>query len=179
MTWGKASNVPALLALLVAAGCSTPDLNPPAPRASTGYVDFYTASNEVLSWDVKREESGNMRSVFCDYKPLSGNILRLAAPAGTNRFEVWFNNETTTGPQTVEVRVENAKVTPVQVTLAPTGTTSVDRVSYEYRATARATRRVTKLVSGEQQVFEIGLAPANPREYQAKEWMPYFCPRAK
>jgi hypothetical protein len=169
--------LPALL-LLLSAGCSTTNINPPAPRANTGYVDFYTDSNQGLSWEIKRADgqTGEMRTVFSEFKPPPGNILRLAAPPGAHRFEVWFSNQVTTGPQTVQVQVADAKVTPVRVTLTPAGSTLVDSKSYEYRPTARATRRVTKVVTEPQRTFQIGLVAAPPRDYALKERMPYFSP---
>jgi len=171
----------ALLACLVCAGCSTPDVNPSAPRAKKGYVDFYTDTNEDLSWDVKRanQQTGELHTAFWEFKTLPGNILRLAVPAGTNRFEVWFNNEFTTGPQNVLVPVAKAKVTPVHVTLAPAGTTAVQTQSFVYRSTAHATRRVTRIGSQQQQVFCIGLVASVPQDYQPKERMSYFAQPAK
>jgi len=169
------------LASLLSAGCSTPDVNPPAPRANTGYVDFYTDSSLGLSWKVKRasEPRGEMRSVFSQFKPIEGNVLRVAAPAGTHRFEVWFSNQVTTGPQTVLVEVANAKITPVHVTLTPAGVAAVVGQSYEYRPTTRATRRVTKSSSENQTVFRIGAVAHVPQDYQPKERMPYFAPEGK
>ncbi len=171
----------AVLACLVSGGCTTSNVNPQAPRAKTGYVDFYTDSDLGLSWKVKRgsNQGGELRRVFWEFKPVEGNILRLAAPAGTHRFEVWFSNEVTTGPQIVVVEVANAKVTPLHVTLAPKGSVTVVGQSYEYRPTARATRRVTKVGTEEQEVFQIGTSAGTPQVYQLKEWMPYFRPAAK
>ncbi|HEY5913528.1 MAG TPA: hypothetical protein VJA21_23320 [Verrucomicrobiae bacterium] len=168
-------------ACLMSAGCRTGDLNPPVPRANTGYVDFYTDSSGQLSWKVRRasEPTGEMRTVFSEFKPIPGNVLRLAAPPGTYRFEVWFSNQTTTGPQTVVVQVADARVTPVHVTLAPAGSASVVGQSYEYRSTARATRRVTKTSAQPQQVFQIGLTAGTPQAYQPKEQMSYWSVAAK
>lgn len=168
----------AAVGCLVSAGCSTPDINPPAPRANTGYVDFYTDSTFDLSWVVKRadQKSGELRKVFSEFTPLAGNILRLAAPAGTNRFEVWISNKVTTGPQPVLVQVVNAKVTPVHVALTSAGSTGVENKSYEYRPTPMATRRVTRLATDEQQTWQIRLSAALPQDYQPKERMPYFSP---
>ncbi len=177
----KEITVLAILATAVFVGCSTPDINPPAPRAKTGYVDFYTDSNLGVSWKVKRamEPDGELRSVFSEFKPVRGNILRLATPAGKHRFEVWFSNQVTTGPQTVDVEVGNASVTPVRVTLTPAGSTSVMGQAYEYRSTPKATRRVTRISGQEQNVYEIGATAAAPQEYRRKEEMPYFAPEAK
>lgn len=171
----------AVLACLVSAGCRTPNVNPPAPRVHTGYVDFYTDSDLGLSWKVKRgsNQGGQMRPVFSEFKPIEGNILRLAAPVGTHRFEVWFSNEVTTGPQVVVVEVANAKVTPVHVTLVPKGSVAVVGQSYEYRPTARATRRVTRVGTEEQEMFQIGTSAGTPQDYRLKERMPYFNPGPK
>src|SRR5215469_9526049 len=91
--------------LLIIAGCSTPNVNPPSPRANTGYVDFYTDSALELSWEVKEEKEpgGKLRTVFSDLNPVEGTILRLAAPPGRHRFEVWFMDQVTEGPQAIEV----------------------------------------------------------------------------
>jgi len=166
----------AAMVYLLSAGCSTSNVNPPTPRAHTGYVDFYTDSSQGLSWEVKRgsEAGGEMRTVFSEFKPVEGTILRLAAPPGTYRFQVWFSNQVTEGPQTVSVLVQEGKVTPVHVTLTPVGKTSVDRKSYGYRPTARATRQVPRIVSEQNVVFQIGAEPGAPQEYHPKEQMPYF-----
>ncbi len=81
-----------LLALVFSAGCTSPNVNPPPPRANTGYVDFYADSSMDLAWEVKRAvgKTGEMRTVFSEFKPVKGTVLRLAAPPGTNRFQVWF-----------------------------------------------------------------------------------------
>ena len=166
----------AAVACLLAAGCSTPDINPQVPRADTGYVDFYTDTNQGLTWQVKRaSESGvEMRTVFCEYKPLPANILRLAAPPGAYRFEVWFMNQVTTGPQTVLVQVENSKVTPVHVTLTAAGETSIDTKEYGFHGSAKRYGRGTKIRTEESQAFQIGTVPGNALAYQPKERMPYF-----
>ncbi len=179
---GSTLHALAFLGLLaVVAGCSSPNVNPPSPRANTGYVDFYTDSNQNLSWEVKRagENTNDMRTVFSDYKTMPGNILRLATPAGNHCFQVWFMNLVTTGPETVIVEVANGKVTPVHVTLKPAASASVQSQSYEYRATARATRRVTRITMGDQQAFDIGLVAASPQDYQTKERVLYFSPASK
>jgi hypothetical protein len=167
--------------LLVLAGCRSADVNPRVPHADTGYVDFYTDSNEELSWEVKwkQGQAGKWKTAFSQFEPPSGNILRLAAPAGTHQFQVWFINEVTTGPQDANIRVENGKITPVHVTLKPAGLANIDNTSYEYRPTARATRRVTRLTTQQQQVFQILLTPAAPQDYQTKQRTPYCSPEPK
>ncbi len=161
---------------LVIAGCSTPNVNPPAPRAHTGYVDFHTDSSLGLTWRIKRanEVTGEMKTVFSDYTPFEDTVLRLAAPPGTHRFQLYFMNEVTEGPATVSVPVVDGKVTPVHVTLTPAGSSLVDNKSYEYRPTVRASRRVTRIVTEENVLFHIGAVAGTPQEYQPKERMPYY-----
>ena len=171
----------ATLACLVLAGCRTADLNPPAPRADTGYVDFYTDKDLDLSWEIKRadERKGAMRTVFSEFDPPAENILRLAAPAGTNHFSVWFRNVATTGPQLVMVQVANAMVTPVHVTLKRSGSTSVESKEYSFRGSAKGYGRGAKFSSEEHAVFDIGAVASNPQNYQPKQRMAYFSPAAK
>jgi len=169
------------LAWLACTGCRIPNVNPPAPRAHTGYVDFYTDSDMELSWEVKRadEPNGDMRTVFSEFKPVEGNVLRLAAPPGNRRFQVWFTNQVTEGPQTVQVQVADGKVTPVHVTLTPTGTTSVERKDYSFRGSTKGYGSGTKIVRGESAVFQIGAEAKTPQAYAPKEGMPYWSSTAK
>ncbi len=160
---------------LIEVGCTSPNVNPPAPRASTGYVDFYTDSELGLSWEIKRapESGGEMRKVFSEFNPVEGTVLRLAAAPGRYRFQVWFINRVTDGPQTVLVEVANGKVTPVHVSLVPVGVASVENTQYEYRPTAKATRRVSRTGAEDNQTFRIGAVAEMPQAYQPKERMPY------
>lgn len=165
----------AALVCALCAGCRTGEVNPRAAGKATGYVDFYTRTNEDLSWEVKREDSaGKMQVVFCKYSVLRGNILRLPTPAGAHRFSVWFNNRVTSGPETVLVQVINSQVTPVEVSFASAGETAVQSQSYEYRPTAHATRRVTRISQELQPAADIVLVAAPAQAYQPKERMPYF-----
>jgi hypothetical protein len=166
----------AAAAFIVSAGCSTSNPNPPAARANTGHVDFYTDSSLGLSWEVKRgsESSGEMRTVFSKIKPVEGTTLRVEAPPGSHRFQVWISNQVTEGPQTVSVQVAEGKVTPVHVTLVPTRSASVETKNYEYRSTARASRRVTKLSTDQSPVYRIEAVAGDPQAYRPKEEMPYW-----
>jgi len=171
----------AAVACIVVPGCSTPDVNPSTPRLDTGYVDFYTDSDESLSWEVKRasEPGGEMQKVFSEFKPVQGNILRLAVPPGNHRFEVWFLNRVTQGPQPVTVTVANGKVTPVHVALAPIGTVTVESKVYGFRPSSRGYGRGTKVVAGQNQAFQIGAVAGAAQAYQPKERMPYFSTQPK
>ncbi len=169
------------LVCLAGAGCRTADVNPAAAGANTGYVDFYTDSDQGLSWEVKEttEANGDARSIYAEYKELPGNILRVAVPAGNHRFSVWFYNLVTTGPQTVLVPVANSRVTPVHITFAPVGSSSVVTKSYEYRPTAMASRRVSRIATDQQQTFQIVAVAGSPTDYQPKDHMPYFAGPSK
>jgi len=169
------------LVCLALTGCSTANVNPAAPRAHTGYVDFYTDTDMGLSWEVKRADdgAGEMRVVFSEFQPVRGTILRLAAPPGSHRFQVWFTNQVTEGPQTVQVQVLEGKVTPVRVTLTPVGSTSVQRKDYSFRGSAKGYGSGTKVVSGQSAVFAIGAVAGSPQAYGPKERMPYWSLEAK
>jgi hypothetical protein len=171
----------AFAAVLSITGCSTPNVNPPSPRANTGYVDFYTDSALELDWEVKQAEEpgGQLRTVFSDLKPVEGTILRLAATPGTHRFQVWFMDQVTEGPQAIEARIENGQITPVHVTLTAKGTTLVDIKEYRFGGSAKGYGRGTRFFSEQNQVFQIGLAAEPPRPYRPKEQMPYFSPAPK
>lgn len=164
------------LVWLALTGCSTPNVNPPAPRAHTGYVDFYTDSDMGLRWEVKRadDQTGEMRAVFSEFKPVEGTILRLAAPPGNHRFQVWFTNQVTEGPETVQVQVADGKVTPIHVTLAPVGSTAVERKTYRMGGSAKGYARGTKISSDQSSVFRIGAVAGSPQAYGPKERMPYW-----
>jgi len=155
-------------------GCGT--TNPASPRANTGYVDFFTDSDLGLSWEVKRasQPNGETQTVFSNFKPVEGTVLRLAAPPGKYRFQVWFMNTTTEGPQTVEVQVENGKVSPVHISLNPSGTASVDRKVYGFRPSAKGYGHGTKIKRDESVVYQIGAAAEPLQDYRPKEQMSYF-----
>jgi len=160
-------------------GCSTPDINPSKPHANTGYVDFYTDSPMDLSWEIKRSDQGEMKTVFSEFDPVPGTILRLASTPGNNKFEIWVMNRVTEGPQSLEVPIEDGKVTPVHVTLTSAGKTSVDRKVYGFRPSAKGYGRGTKIVTDESSVYKIGAVAESARPYQQKEQMPYYSAEAK
>ena len=165
-----------LLAGLVFSGCSTSNPNPGHPHANTGYVDFYTDSNLELSWQVKafEKESDELKTVFSQFDPVEGSVLRLAASPGRQRYQVWIVNRVTEGPVFVDVPVENGKVTPVHVTLTPSGTTSVNRKVYGFRPSAKGYGRGTKIVTSGEDVFRLGLTAEPAKPYQTKERMQYW-----
>jgi len=167
------------IASLALTGCSTSNPNPPTPRANTGYVDFYTDSSLGLAWEIKCAEEGKgdqLRTVFSKMEPVAGTTLRLAASPGLRQYQVWIMNRVTAGPQPVQIRVENGKVTPVHVTLIPVSTNSVQSKRYGFRPSAKGYGRGTKIVSEESEVYDINATAGPPQPYRSKESMPYFRP---
>jgi len=180
--WLELSTVLLLIVCALATpGCSSSGVNPSAPHANTGYVDFYTDDLVDLSWEVKckDERTGKMETVFAQYKPLQTSVLRIASPPSEHQFQVWFMNLTTEGPQTVQVRVENGKITPVHVTLATGGTTFIRQKEYSFRGSAKGYARGTKVTTTENKVFQIGATAEPSQPYKTKEEMPYFAIAAK
>jgi hypothetical protein len=173
----RAIVLPALLiGSLAACGCRTANVNPPMPRAHTGYVDFYTDTDLGLSWDIKRgvAPGGELHTVFSEFDPVPGSILRLASPPGNHRFQIRFINRAITGPQTVDVQVEDGKVTPVHVTLNPVGTALFSRRTEALRGSATGYGRSTKYVGGVNELFQVEIVAGNPEAYQVQEHMPYW-----
>jgi hypothetical protein len=168
-----------LLGTLVLTGCGTPAANPSKPHANTGYVDFYTDSPLDLSWEIKRGDQGELQTVFSDFDPVPGTVLRLAGPPGTHKFEVWVMNRVTEGPQSLDVSLEDGKITPVHVTLTSGGKASVDRKVYGFRPSAKGYGRGTKIVTDESAVYKIGAVAESPRTYQQKEQMHYYSAEPK
>ena len=105
-------------------GCASPNVNPPQARAKTGYVDFYADSSGELSWQVARFDARTQgfRSVFSEFEPPPGRVLRLAFPPGHYRLRVTFMNCVVREPGLVEVEVKDGLITPVHVPLIHDGT---------------------------------------------------------
>ena len=161
---------------LALASCSTTNLNPASPKANTGYVDFYTDSSLDLIWQVKRGDgrAGELRTIFSDYEPVQGTILRLAASPGGQEFQVWIVNRITTGPQELKVQVEDGKITPVHVTLTSIGTNYVQNKVFGFRPSAKGYGRGTKITREEEQVYQVASVAEKAQPYRVKEQMPYF-----
>jgi hypothetical protein len=159
-------------------GCASPNQNPASPRLHTGYVDFYTDTDMDLSWQVKwlDEKAGTARTVFSEFEPVPGNILRLAATPGKQRYQIFFINRATEGPQVVEIEVDDGKITPVHIELTPVGTTQVDRQDYAVRGSAKGYGRKRKFYNDTNQIYKISATPQPEQNYRVKEQMPYWSP---
>ena len=163
-----------LLSALALAGCSSLEPNPASPRASTGYVDFYCDTTSDLSWDVYRvDANGKTKKAFSQYKPFPGNVLRMPAKPGEQRYRVGIFNRVTEGPEETTVNVEDGKVTPVKVTLVKSGTVTTQDKSYSFRGSAKGYARGTKFSREENPVLDITLETQTPLPYEPKERMPY------
>jgi hypothetical protein len=162
--------------LLFLSGCAAPEQNPSSPRPNTGYVDFYTEASSELSWEVKRfdQQTDKPKTVYSEFEPLPGTVLRLACTPGKQKFQVWFMNRATKGPQVVLVQVEDGKVTPVHITLTPIGITLVDQETQAVRGSAKGYGRRKKFTTDINKVYEIGATAQAAQGYRPKEQMPYW-----
>lgn len=161
---------------LFVTGCATPNVNPPKPRANTGYVDFHADASEELNWQVSRwdERSRKFELVFWDLNALPTGILRLAFEPGRHRLRVALLNRVIKKAVEVEVGVQDGKIVPVRVTLVEAGTTLVTSKEQERGGTAfgRYGRR-TKFSSAETTIYDIYAVAGPPAAYQPREKMPY------
>ncbi len=164
------------LCCLATTGCRSPDSNPNSPRTGSGYIDFYTDASLDLTWEIKRadETTGQLQTVYSEYKPVPGTTLRLVSPPGTYDFQVWISNRVTEGPQSVKVTIEEARVTPVHVTLTPVDSTYIQRKVYGFRPSTKGYGRGTKITSQADEVLQIGAVAEPAQAYRTKEQMPYF-----
>ena len=170
LKWLAWSGVVAAIAWLEP-GCASKDVNPPAARSRTGYVDFYTEADYELCWQVERvKPSGDTARVFEQFEPQEGRILRLAFAPGRYRFKVTFLNCVITRPATVEVEVKDGQIVPVPVTLAEVGKSFFDSRDVRVRGTAYGTYgRGTKIRINETTIYQISAEAQSPLPYQPKE----------
>jgi hypothetical protein len=163
-----------VLSALALVGCSSVEPNPASPAANTGYVDFYCNTASDLSWDVYRvEANGKTKKAFSQYKPFPGNVLRIPAKPGEQRFRVGIFNRVTEGPEEATVNVEDGKVTPVKVVLVKSGTVTTQDKSYSFRGSAKGYARGAKFSREENPVLNILLEPQAVVAYELKEKMRY------
>jgi hypothetical protein len=162
--------------LLLLAGCSSPNVNPAAPKAKTGYVDFYVQTTNVLCWEVERKEPGasEFKTVYSELKPPDGGVLRLAFLPGRHQLCVTFLNRVIEQPAEIEVEVQDGRITPVCVTLTDAGSSAVKTVDINRGGTAygRFGRRY-KVGSDVTARYAITAKAEEPAPYQVKSKMPY------
>src|SRR5262249_54928634 len=148
----------ALVALAVAAfGCASPNVNPPVPKAHTGYVDVFVSPPEALAWEVRMygATTNKFKTLYFDVRPVEGGVLRLALPPGHHRLRVTCVNRVVFHPAEFEVEVQAGKITPLRVTLTEAGIALVRTKEQSTGSTAygRFGRR-TKIGSDETMMFD-------------------------
>jgi hypothetical protein len=176
----KLKTAQALLALACLAvwvpGCATQNGNPAQARENMGYVDFYTGSADELYWQVERfdDRAQSFKSVFSEFKPPPGGVLRLAFAPGHHRLRVTFLNRTVLEPALAEVEVKDGMITPVRMEFTDAGATTVETKSTSVGSTAygRYGRR-TKIETSENLTYRAQAIPETPQAYRLKDQMPY------
>jgi hypothetical protein len=165
---------------LIAAGCASPNVNPPTPRAHTGYVDFF-ADDEKLYWQVDQIGPGEKTNqVFAQFAPLEEHILRLAFAPGHYQFRVTFMNHAIRSPGVVEVQVQDGMITPVQVTLVDAGEALVQSKEVQGGATYYGRYgRNTRIRDNPDIMYRVDLVPGPALAYKPKAAMIYDEPTDK
>jgi hypothetical protein len=171
---GTSAGFLACLLCLMVAGCASPNVNPPSPRAHTGYVDFF-ADDDGLYWQVDQiEPDGKAKQVFYQFAPLNEHILRLAVAPGHYRFRVSFMNHAIRTPGDVEVEVQDEMITPVQLTLVDVGEALVQSKQVQGGATYFGHYgRNTKITDNPNIMYQVNLAAGPLSAYKPKADMPY------
>ena len=159
--------------VLLAGGCASSNVNPAIAHNDTGYVDFYVTETNDLYWDIT--DTASNKKVFSEFRPLREPILRLAFKPGQYQFRVTFLNRVISDTATAEVHVQDGMVTPILVTLRPTGTAVVQSKSIEAGTTFYGRfRRRTNTRQTESVNYKIIAEPQSPLPYRREELMPYF-----
>jgi hypothetical protein len=169
----------ALTALLLACGCASTNVNPAKPRVNTAYLDFYTAEDSDLAWDVRRFDSGanDFKILYREYEPLAEKILRVAVPPGRQKLRITFLNRVISQPAEIELEAVVGSITPIEVKLIEAGATSVRTEEYRTGGTARGRYgRAKNIGSYESQMYKVSAQAQPPQSYQPKEQMPYLLP---
>jgi hypothetical protein len=152
-------------------GCATGDVNPSKARAHTGYVDFRAESSGPLNWQVSRQIQGtqNFTVIYSELSPPAGGVLRLAFAPGNYRLQITFLNRVVAEPGSIEVEVVDGRITPVQVTLTPAGTASVQQKEMRIGMKAGGFGgRKTTVSSNESVSYQVTAVTAAPLPYQPK-----------
>jgi len=166
----------AALLALVAAGCATPNVNPPAARAHTGYVDFHAGPTNDLYWQVESCAAGaqDFRIVYSKFAPPAGGFLRLALAPGDYQLRVTIMNRAVRGPGLVAVEIQDGRITPVAVRLVPDGVTQVQHKEKQIGAIAGSRYGMrTRYSSTESTLFRLAAEAEPPTPYRMKEQTSY------
>jgi hypothetical protein len=157
-------------------GCASPNVNPPAPKAHTGYVDFDLTVADELALEVREYRSGtnSFKTLYFDARPVQGEPLRLALAPGRHRLRVTCVNRAINHPAEIEVEVYDGRITPLRLTLTDVGVVLVRTKELGTGSTAygRYGRR-TKIGADETVLYDVSVAVDAPVAYQPKERMDY------
>ena len=161
---------------ILAGGCASRDVNPPAAKPRTGYVDFYVDDDSSLCWQIQQLGKDQTRGkiLFEEFTPLTNAVVRLAFAPGEYRFAVNFLNRSIPEPAFADVLVGDGKVTPVRITLVETGKTIVENREARVGGTFFGrTGRSTRIRAREGATFRIEAQAHETIPYQPKENMPW------
>ncbi len=168
---------PALAAAL--AGCASPDVNPAAPKARTGYLDLYTGDPAPVSWKVQDCVPGTQKfhDAFTQIDPIDTPIIRLGFPPGRRQFKVNFLNCPVVEPAAFEVTIEAGRVTPVKVSRISAGTVLVQTRELTTGPSFKGRYRTAKRFGIDpSQLWRLTATPQPPSDYSTKENMHYYAP---
>lgn len=158
---------------LAIGGCASTNVNPSTARHGKGYVDFYADDADSLFWIVTDLKTN--KKLYDVFDPLDESILRLALKPGTYELQVTFANHIIDAPGTVEVEVQEGKITPVRVTLLPAGEALFKTRSVGWGSTYFGVYgRRTTINHHPSTSYEVGLETLDPLPYQPKAKMPYY-----
>lgn len=162
---------------LVACGanCASHNVNPAHPKPQVGYVDFYCPGHGALYWEVKRQDpkSGRLTTAFSELKPLPDGVLRLESAPGTQQFQITFLNQLVEKPLSVQVPVQEGRVTPVKLELSAVGESSVVSKQQQVGPNAAGAGRKTRYARQAVSIEKLTATVQPPVAYQPKQQMGY------
>jgi hypothetical protein len=160
--------------MMAGGGCVSSNVKSPEARRDTGYVDFYTAVPQELSWTVENfnGRGQSWSTVYSSFEPIREPALRIALPPGDHLLQVRINNLLMEGTQRVKVRVEDGKVVPVFVQIFNVGANSTEQKQVEIKRPVRGVERGAK-VSPDDVYLRMTLSPMPARNYEPIDAMRY------
>jgi len=163
-------------ALLFSAGCASPNVDPPQARPNTGYIDFYSPTDDDLCWDIGESKGSDthFRTVFSDVKPVEGDRLRLAFSPGSHRLRVTFLNRAVSESAIFNCDVQAGKIVQVAISLQPVGQTTVlsQQTTIGGTPSGRGGRQ-TKVKSEKTVRYNLSAEVGQPFPYQPKNQINY------
>jgi hypothetical protein len=165
-----------LMTVAILAGCASPDVNPPAAKRGTGYVDFYADDTSGLCWQIQRleKDAAKGRTSFEEFRPRTNDVVRLAFAPGEYLFGITFLNRAITETGVAHVVVEDGKITPVRVTLVETGKTMLERTESRVGGTFYGrSGRSTKIRASAGATFRVETETQGTTAYRPKDKMPF------